>query len=247
VGKRHAYFDSQASAAAALKIDICKLRDAKREGCSAFRSGRVYRRALLDWLGKKKKRFGDEPEPQDDGLPAKSHWDRERARVDYERAVFNLEVEREKHISIEEITAAIGQMLAGFRTALNMLPGSAARWLIGLKDFHAIKNKLQSEVDAVLQALGRCRYLEQLAPAVIEKLFSEREADFRAALTQSCAAVFRELGRQALSDLVQREIESAEQPRIQAAKAAPEEKEGAAPSTAPAHHSSRQPSEQSRP
>jgi hypothetical protein len=24
-------------------------------------------------------------------------------------------------------------MLAGFRTAINMLPGSAARWLIGLK------------------------------------------------------------------------------------------------------------------
>src|SRR5260370_3021692 len=48
--KQPAYFDSQASAAAALKIDICELREAKREGCPAFRSGRVYRDELLSWL-----------------------------------------------------------------------------------------------------------------------------------------------------------------------------------------------------
>jgi hypothetical protein len=40
--KKVAYFDSQASAAAALKIDISELRKAKQEGCPAFRSGRVY-------------------------------------------------------------------------------------------------------------------------------------------------------------------------------------------------------------
>jgi len=49
-----AYFDSQASAAAALKIDISELRKAKREGCPAFRSGRVYRAELLRWLGEKR-------------------------------------------------------------------------------------------------------------------------------------------------------------------------------------------------
>jgi len=48
--KQPAYFDSQASAAAALKIDIDELREAKREGCPAFRSGRVYRDELLSWL-----------------------------------------------------------------------------------------------------------------------------------------------------------------------------------------------------
>ena len=45
-----AYFDSQASAAAALGIDIEVLREAKRQGCPAFRSGRVYRDELLRWL-----------------------------------------------------------------------------------------------------------------------------------------------------------------------------------------------------
>jgi hypothetical protein len=48
--KQPAYFDSQASTAAALKIDIDDLREAKREGCPAFRSGRVYRDELLSWL-----------------------------------------------------------------------------------------------------------------------------------------------------------------------------------------------------
>lgn len=48
--KRVAYFDSQASAAATLKIDIYELRDAKAAGCPAFRSGRVYRDELISWL-----------------------------------------------------------------------------------------------------------------------------------------------------------------------------------------------------
>jgi hypothetical protein len=47
--KQPAYFDSQASAAAALGIDIYELREAKRQGCPAFRSGRVYRDEFLSW------------------------------------------------------------------------------------------------------------------------------------------------------------------------------------------------------
>lgn len=48
--KQPPYFDSQASAAAALGIEIEMLREAKRQGCPAFRSGRVYRDELLSWL-----------------------------------------------------------------------------------------------------------------------------------------------------------------------------------------------------
>src|SRR5947208_11349859 len=48
--KRPAYFDSQAAAAAALNIEIDDIREAKREGCPAFRSGRVYGKELLSWL-----------------------------------------------------------------------------------------------------------------------------------------------------------------------------------------------------
>jgi hypothetical protein len=48
--RRVAYFDSQASAAATLSLDIYELRDAKAAGCPAFRSGRVYRDELVRWL-----------------------------------------------------------------------------------------------------------------------------------------------------------------------------------------------------
>ena len=50
--KETEYFDSQASAAGSLGISVHKIRDAKRAGCKAFRSGRVYRAELLDWLAK---------------------------------------------------------------------------------------------------------------------------------------------------------------------------------------------------
>jgi hypothetical protein len=50
VSRQPSYFDSQSSAAASLKIEVSELRQAKAEGCPAFRSGRVYRNELLRWL-----------------------------------------------------------------------------------------------------------------------------------------------------------------------------------------------------
>jgi len=51
-----AYFDSQASAAASLGIDIYEIREAKRAGCKAFRSGRVYPDILLAWFESRRER-----------------------------------------------------------------------------------------------------------------------------------------------------------------------------------------------
>ena len=115
--------------------------------------------------------------------------------------MFSLEIEKKKYVLLDEICAAVGQMLAGFRTAINMLPGSAARWLIGLEDFHVIKVKLQTEVDSALNSLGRCRYLEDLALPVIERLFSDRAPEFRQGLEKCCAQVFIELGRESFKEL----------------------------------------------
>jgi hypothetical protein len=192
--RQPAYFDSQASAAATLKIEISELREAKAEGCLAFRSGRVYTAPLLAWLTEKRRQrarlesakpaisptdgsSAEAPEKEIE-LP-KSYWDRKKARLDYERALFRFEVEKKRYVALDEICSAVGQMLAGFRTAINMLPGSAARWLIGLKDFHAIKSKLQNEVDAVLHSLGRCRYLEDLTQGVIDRLLEDRPKESR--------------------------------------------------------------------
>ena len=70
---------------------------------------------------------------QKEGELPKSYWDRKKARLDYERTLFRFEVEKKRYVPLDEICGAVGQMLAGFRTAINMLPGSAARWLrVGL-------------------------------------------------------------------------------------------------------------------
>jgi hypothetical protein len=236
--KRPAYFDSQAQAAATLKIDISELREAKAEGCPAFRSGRVYTAPLLAWFAEKHQRRAElaaakttdrrmlEPGLVDDseknGELPKSHWDRKKAQLDYERGLYRFEVEKEKYVELDEITVAVGQMLVGFRTALNMLPANAARWLVGLRDFHQIKDKLQSEVDAVLNSLGRCNYVKTEPTEVIAKSLpfdAETEALLgkitllghdRAALYEFigrvAARAITEFGRSCLSDLLQREL-----------------------------------------
>ena len=168
----------------------------------------MYTAPLLAWFAEKRQRraelaatkTADESDvgvvdsEKDAELP-KSHWDRKKARLDYERALYKFEVEKKKYLPPDEIRAAVGQMLAGFRTALNMLPSSAARWLVGLRDFHAIKAKLEAEVDAVLGALGRCEYLGDIAPRIVARLFSDRDAQFRDELVRACNQVFQEIGR----------------------------------------------------
>ena len=173
-------------------------------------------------------------------VPTKAHWDRLRAKIGFEREVFAFETQRLEHIEVSEICSAVGQMLAGFRTALNNLPASAARWVIGLRDFHAVKDKLQSEVDAVLQSLGRCEYLENLIPEVVAKMYADREEQFRAILIECADGVLRELGRVALSDLLQRALPAIDGGEKEAPAASPEPDEkapvrnGLAPASVPA-------------
>jgi hypothetical protein len=123
------YFDSQASAAATLKIDISELRQAKAEGCPAFRSGRVYTAPLLAWFAEKRQRraelaatkTADESDvrlvdnsERDVELP-KSHWDRKKARLDYERARSQL---KSRSVSPDRCNQSRGWSNAGrFRTA----------------------------------------------------------------------------------------------------------------------------------
>ena len=235
--RKPAYFDSQASAAATLKIDISELREAKTEGCTAFRSGRVYTAPLLAWFAEKRRRSREVENTKTDNAVAdhapvggsqkdqelsKAYWDRKKAQLDYERALYRFEIEQEKHLPLAEISRAVGQMLVGFRTALNMLPTNAARWLVGLRDFHQIKDKLQIEVDAVLNSLGRCDYVKMEPTEVIAKSLpfdAETEAQLgkitllgqdRDALYEFigrvAARAITEFGRSRLSDLMQREL-----------------------------------------
>jgi hypothetical protein len=237
--KLPAYFDSQTQAAAILKIDRSELREAKAQGCPAFRSGRVYTAPLLAWFAEERQRHAElaaakttdgvlNPDllddPEKNGELPKSHWDRKKAQLDYERALYRFEVEKEKYVELNEITMAVGQMLVGFRTALNMLPANAARWLVGLRDFHQIKDKLQSEVDAVLNSLGQCDYLKTDAAEVIAKslpfdaeteellgritLLGQDRVALYEMIGRVVARAITEFGRSSLSDLLQRRLPS---------------------------------------
>ena len=79
--KQPAYFDSQASAAAALRIDKDELREAKAQGCPAFRSGRVYRDELLQWFERKRVRARERlrDADSDDEMVSASDWKNRRS------------------------------------------------------------------------------------------------------------------------------------------------------------------------
>jgi hypothetical protein len=98
---------SQAQAAAILKVDISELREAKAEGCTAFRSGRVYTAPLLAWFAEKRQRRAELAKKTGDILDSgladgsdtagelpKSHWDRKKAQLDYERALYRFGIFR---------------------------------------------------------------------------------------------------------------------------------------------------------
>ena len=96
-----------------------------------------------------------------------------------ELAKYALELQQKKHVPLDEICGAVGQMLAGLMSGLRMLPASAARWLVGLREFHQIKAKLETELDSVLASLNCARYMEDVAPAVIDRVLADRTKENR--------------------------------------------------------------------
>jgi hypothetical protein len=77
MAREPAYFDSQASAASVLNIDIDVLRDAKAAGCPAFRSGRVYKKELQEWL-RKNARKKSSVRNADDEIVSAQDWENRR-------------------------------------------------------------------------------------------------------------------------------------------------------------------------
>jgi hypothetical protein len=48
------YFDSQGQCSSILHIDEADLKEFKRQGCPAFKHGRIYHAPLLEWIAAKK-------------------------------------------------------------------------------------------------------------------------------------------------------------------------------------------------
>jgi len=129
--------------------------------------------------------LADEPpeETVSDGEPSRAHWDRLKAKTDYERAQFLLGVEQKKFVELNEACMAVGKLLSGFTLACRMFPASAARWLVGLRDFHSIRSKLESEIIALRQTLGSGKVLLEFEPC------------------DSCAKAMIKIGKESLKEL----------------------------------------------
>lgn len=97
VGQR--VWPSIASAAGALGCDKELLREAKRQGCPAFRSHRVYEADLLPWVVKQ--------QPVDDGPKNKTQLQCELLAVQIERAKFSHETERGEWLPKPEVEGFI--------------------------------------------------------------------------------------------------------------------------------------------
>jgi hypothetical protein len=199
------YYESMKQASAMRGIPLETLKTWKAAGCPAFRYSRVYAEPLDRWIRDKGGQSIGKPGTDE---PPTSHWQREKAKVDYERSKYSLELEQKKHVPLDEICGAVGHMLAGLMSGLRMFPASAARWLVGLRDFHQIKAKLETELDSTLASLNRARYMEDVAPAVIDRVLADRTKEYRDDVKTSVAAVFVEWGRQCLGEL---KIDSGEQ------------------------------------
>lgn len=127
--------------------------------------------------------------------------------------------EDEKLLVAAELEVAVGQLLAGIGTALNHLPGSAARFVVGLRDVHAVQVKLQSETDSILQRLHAAAYLEDCIAEVAAELSLDE------AVQTAAREILRRIGRRALAaaqndGVIEARVEPAPAP-VAAPRAAP--------------------------
>jgi len=132
-----------------------------------------------------------------DDKSSKAYWDRERSRLEFEKSRFEFEIQKGLQVPIPELGPVVTRMLSGFRTALNMMPGTAARWLVGLRDYHEIKAKLQSEIDVVLGTLGRAKPFADIAA----ESFPDRSPSERAEIVAATERVVAEIARLCFGEL----------------------------------------------
>ncbi len=219
------YFDSQASAASSLAINIDIIREAKRCGCKAFRSGRVYSKPLLEWYEAwRAARAGNAAAPRDNGAgvpeqatpETRSDVQLRREKLDCERANFEFDVRKKKYLLTDQVMIAQGEMLVGLMTAFRRFPTDAARWIVGLRDYWEIVGKLRDELNAVLNIVHKAEFVSEAAIAeLVDRPFAaELETlmanwsceDRRRLVTSTAERILGEFGRSSLAPLLQRAL-----------------------------------------
>ena len=218
--RKVAYFDTQAQAASVLKLDVYELREAKAAGCPAFRSGRVYAGELLPWLVEWRRQraaqsnskstvsmTNHDPGQQaqeDDELP-KSHWDRKK-RVSITSARFISSKSRKKTIfGPRKSQSLLVRCWLVFGRRLTCSPAAPPVGSSG--SVTSMTSKPNCRLRSTrFSGHSVAASIWRTAPKVVAKLFSDRDAQFREELVRACDQVFQEIGRESLSDLLQRSL-----------------------------------------
>lgn len=141
-----AYYDSQKQAAAALGIDESVLKDAKAEGCPAFKSGRIYKAALTEWLSVRTVSASPALPPAGSvNVETASVQEVKRLReiVGLKREMLALDEKRDALLPTAEYEAALGATVGHFRSALLAHPGRATGKIV-LRVRAAVLNLLKA-------------------------------------------------------------------------------------------------------
>ncbi|MBK8037681.1 MAG: hypothetical protein IPK22_11180 [Verrucomicrobiaceae bacterium] len=109
---------------------------------------------------------GAEPDghPDDRAMMTVSDWKAEELKLKCEK----LQLENAKVagdlVEAAEVETGLSSLVAGFRQALNNLPGRLAQKILNVSDFHEAEELISQEVNVVLKTLQNADFLEA-APA----------------------------------------------------------------------------------
>lgn len=157
--KAPASFDSQASAAASLRVELEEIRQAKRDGCAAFKSGRVYQKPLVAWLRKRgilQKSFSFSappiPQPRPDSEHPPSYWKAKEAQLRCERLQIQVDKESGALVSVSDTNIILGQMHIHMRDFLLRRPYRLVDRLVSAKSADEV-------IELLVADNARCSHL----------------------------------------------------------------------------------------
>jgi hypothetical protein len=148
-----AFFDSQQQAAALLNVPIGLISQAKREGCLAFRSGRVYVEPIKEWLARAR-HAAKRPREEDNEREIRL----QQAQLRLEREAYEFAQTKERMLAVEQFELGLSKVRAAFEKELAAFGRRINDQSEGL-DFDQRAEMIDREVRTLKERLARCDYL----------------------------------------------------------------------------------------
>ena len=142
-----------------LGIPIEVIRQAKRDGCPAFRSGRVYIADLLPWLKSHEYRWaaGEGQNGSSDAAKERSiRLQRDELRLERER--FEFEQLKNRMLPVSQFELALAKTITAFVRALDAFGPRINEKLEGL-DYNGRAEVIEQEIYLLRKTLAKCDYL----------------------------------------------------------------------------------------